>query len=39
MNRATDTDKAVAHETRRWVASGDWWPNNKRRQYEKNKSS
>ncbi len=27
---ATDTDKAVAHETRRWEASGDWWPNNKR---------
>ena len=26
MNWATDTDKAVAHETGRWVASGDWWP-------------
>ena len=30
MIRATDTDKAVAHETGRWDASGDWWPNNKR---------
>tara|TARA_Y100000034_G_C6773065_1_gene344990 strand:+ start:447 stop:734 length:288 start_codon:yes stop_codon:yes gene_type:complete len=26
MNRATDTDKAVAHETGRWDASGDRWP-------------